>query len=155
MVERFHKRIQKDLNLCFKSQNYTLMPHSDNQHEFIMNFVSTSHFYEGQNHSINIKLKYGSGDDIYFYPINAPLCTFLTPIWHPNIDKYGSGIICMDTLKESWNTTMTIDNIYSMLMLLLSEPNPNSPQNPEAAKQFINDISLFKQHVTEYFLNNI
>ena len=139
--------------MCLRSTLYKFEP-TEVEHEFAMKFISTSKIYEGQYHVIHIKLKYGNQDDIYFYPINAPLCTFKTPIWHPNIDKHGSGIICLDTLKEAWNATMTIDNIYSMITLLLAEPNPDSPQNSEAAKQFIENRQQFINMTTTYYHDN-
>lgn len=35
------------------------------------------------------------------YPYEAPVVTFSTPCFHPNVDQYGN--ICLDILKEKWS----------------------------------------------------
>ena len=40
------------------------------------------------------------------YPYEPPKITFITRIFHPNIDKYGN--ICLDILKDKWSPSLTI-----------------------------------------------
>ena len=38
------------------------------------------------------------------YPFRAPTVTFITKIYHPNVDAKGN--ICMDVFGKTWNPTM-------------------------------------------------
>lgn len=68
------------------------------------------------------------------YPFEPPLATFLTPIWHPNVD--GAGRICLDLLRGpptgNWRPTVSLMALLASIRLLLGEPNPDDPLVPEA-----------------------
>ena len=63
------------------------------------------------------------------YPIEPPKVTFLTPIYHPNIDQHGR--ICLDLLnmppKGNWKPSINIMTLLTSIQLLLNEPNPDDP----------------------------
>jgi ubiquitin-protein ligase len=152
-MERFTKRISHDITQSIRSPDYDFLEDHNCENEYYMKFTVKDGLYANQTHIIHIKLRYGRSPDLYFYPLNPPLCTMVTPIWHPNIDI--SGIICVDNLKnEGWIPKMTIDNIFTTITLLLLEPNPDSPQNINAGTQYVNDYDSFKIIATNYFSNN-
>ena len=62
------------------------------------------------------------------YPMEPPVCTFVTPIpYHPNICQ--AGRICLDTLKRpptgSWSPASNLTTVLLSLQSLLQEPNPD------------------------------
>ncbi|KAJ8562502.1 hypothetical protein K7X08_011793 [Anisodus acutangulus] len=61
------------------------------------------------------------------YPFHPPIVTFVTPIYHPNIDN--GGRICLDILnlppKGAWQPSLNISTVLTSIGLLLSEPNPD------------------------------
>jgi len=65
------------------------------------------------------------------YPHQAPKVAFLTPIFHPNID-FNTGEICLDTLKENWTPTWTLEGTLRAIHLLLSQPEHSIPLNIDA-----------------------
>jgi ubiquitin-conjugating enzyme E2 C len=65
------------------------------------------------------------------YPFTAPKVTFVTPIWHPNVD--GAGNICLDILKDKWTAAFSASTILLSLQTLLGDPNNESPLNGAAA----------------------
>ncbi|RPA81058.1 ubiquitin-conjugating enzyme E2 pex4 [Ascobolus immersus RN42] len=67
------------------------------------------------------------------YPINPPKITFLTPVFHPNVDAK-TGEICLDLLKDRWTAVLTLEGCLEAIRRLLGEPGPDSPLNIEAAK---------------------
>ena len=68
------------------------------------------------------------------YPNKAPVVKFITKMFHPNI--YADGSICLDILQNQWSPIYDISAILTSIQSLLSDPNPASPANPEAANLF-------------------
>ncbi|KAF8321423.1 ubiquitin-conjugating enzyme/RWD-like protein [Cantharellus anzutake] len=66
------------------------------------------------------------------YPYAAPVVTFITPCFHPNVALSG-GAICLDILKEKWSAVYGAQSILLSIQSLLGEPNNESPLNAEAA----------------------
>ena len=65
------------------------------------------------------------------YPFSPPKMTFVTRIFHPNIN-YDTGEICLDILKDQWSPVWTLQSTCVAILNLLSHPNPDSPLNCDA-----------------------
>jgi ubiquitin-conjugating enzyme E2 A len=81
------------------------------------------------------------------YPIQAPLVTFMTHMFHPNI--YADGKICLDILQKRWSPSYTITAVLTSIQSLLSDPNPDSPANPTASNLFEDDLEAYHAKVRE------
>jgi len=82
------------------------------------------------------------------YPNVAPEIRFVTKIFHPNI--YQDGAICLDILQNRWSASLDISSILISIRSLLSDPNPNSPANSEAATLFRDHRRDYERRVREY-----
>lgn len=69
------------------------------------------------------------------YPFSAPVVTFLTPCFHPNVDAT-HGHICLDILKENWSAVYSVSSILLSIQNLLDCPNNHSPLNGQAAQMW-------------------
>nr|MDO8116082.1 ubiquitin-conjugating enzyme E2 [Candidatus Sigynarchaeota archaeon] len=62
-----------------------------------------------------------------------------SPIFHPNIDPYETGYICLNVLKK-WSQLSDLSTTVKALSMLITHPNPEDPLNYptclEAAKYF-------------------
>ncbi|KMZ98753.1 hypothetical protein PVNG_06581, partial [Plasmodium vivax North Korean] len=76
------------------------------------------------------------------YPYNPPKIKFNTKIWHPNISSQ-TGAICLDVLKNEWSPALTIRTALLSIQALLSDPQPDDPQDAEVAKMYKENYSLF------------
>ncbi|CAH0717583.1 unnamed protein product, partial [Brenthis ino] len=78
------------------------------------------------------------------YPFEPPQVKFVTPVYHPNIDK--GGRICMNMLKMppkgSWLPTITIETLLISVQALLAAPNPDDPLMMDLAFEYKYDISV-------------
>lgn len=60
------------------------------------------------------------------YPFSPPKIKFLTPLYHPNVDRHGN--ICLDILKPgAWSPALTIPKVLLSICSLLTDPNPDDP----------------------------
>ena len=78
-------------------------------------------------------------------PQKAPTVKFITDMFHPNI--YANGSICLDILQNKWSPIYDVCAILTSIQSLLSDPNPNSPANAEAARLFVEDKREYSNRV--------
>ena len=89
------------------------------------------------------------------YPFKAPVLTFATRIYHPNVTNDAAGNVCLGLLKpEQWKPSSRLAGALEAIRALLVEPNPDDPLEPRIADEFRADRAEFdktaKQYVVRY-----
>ncbi len=52
---------------------------------------------------------------------------------------YKDGTLCLDIIQDAWSPVYTVSTILTSIQSLLTDPNPASPANPEAAQLLASD----------------
>ena len=81
------------------------------------------------------------------YPQHPPDIKFVTSIFHPNI--YRSGAICLDILQNNWSPAYDISSVLTSIQSLLTDPNPASPANAEAANLYTSNRPEYVRRVRD------
>ena len=84
------------------------------------------------------------------YPFRPPTVTFVTRVYHPNINANGG--ICLDILKDQWTPALSVGKLLLSISSLLTDPNPRDPLMPEIARQYESNRELFNQTAREWTL---
>ncbi|GBG90487.1 hypothetical protein CBR_g50833 [Chara braunii] len=79
------------------------------------------------------------------YPEKPPKVRFISEVFHPNV--YRDGTLCMDIIQEAWSPCHNVSTILTSIQSLLTDANPSSPANPEAAEMYLNDRRTFNRIV--------
>ena len=74
---------------------------------------------------------------------------FPPEFYHPNV--YPSGTVCLSILNEQqdWRPAITLKQIVLGIQELLTNPNPDSPAQEAAWKNFSKDRSIYEKKVKE------
>ncbi|KUI54545.1 Ubiquitin-conjugating enzyme E2 14 [Cytospora mali] len=142
------KRIAKELNECTTNppQGMTIhLPDESNLHKWHVTLQGPSNTpYSNGQFGLLITLPAE-------YPFKAPVVTFTTRIYHPNVTNDSQGNICISQLKpENWKPAGKLTAVLEAIRQLLVEPNPDDPLEARIADEFRNERALFEKTAREY-----
>ena len=97
------------------------------------------------------------------YPTDPPEVTFHTKLFHPNV--YDNGKLCISILHkgndvsgyeheiERWRPIQNVRTIFLSIISLLSDPNPDSAANVDAAKLLRSDPKAYYLKIRQEMKN--
>jgi ubiquitin-conjugating enzyme E2 A len=81
------------------------------------------------------------------YPHKPPEVKFVSTLFHSNV--YGNGNICLDILQHNWSPAYDVSAILTSIQSLLTDPNPASPANAEAARLYNENRPEYQRRVRQ------
>jgi ubiquitin-conjugating enzyme E2 D/E len=85
------------------------------------------------------------------YPFKAPVITFATRIYHPNVTNDSLGSICLGMLKaDAWKPSTKLSSVLEAVRGLLVEPAPDDPLEARIADEYKNDRKEFEKNARAY-----
>ncbi|KAL1835192.1 hypothetical protein VTK73DRAFT_6071 [Phialemonium thermophilum] len=94
------------------------------------------------------------------YPYQPPRFRFLIPIYHPNV--YPDGQLCISILhkpgedvmsgedaSERWSPLQGVESVLRSVLLLLDDPEINSPANVDAGVLYRDDRAAYNQRARD------
>ncbi|KAI1115329.1 ubiquitin-conjugating enzyme [Nemania sp. NC0429] len=85
------------------------------------------------------------------YPFRAPVVSFATRVYHPNVTNDQTGAVCLGLLKaENWKPASRLRAVLESLRQLLAEPNPDDPLEPRIADEYRSNRPEFDKNVKSY-----
>ncbi|KAI5169664.1 ubiquitin-conjugating enzyme E2 D [Pancytospora epiphaga] len=135
-------RIKKEINQCAKLNNkeITIEPAVDGNMYKWKAFMTPSKTSVYHNSILELSIIFPPT-----YPYVPPAITFVTPVFHPNINTNGS--ICISTLAKDWSPALTIEKTLLSIMSLLDAPNASDPLRADAAELYLCDKEAYYRRV--------
>ncbi|KAJ1662232.1 Ubiquitin-conjugating enzyme E2 7 [Coemansia sp. RSA 1813] len=148
-------KLQKELNQLSKGESSSFsvgLVDDDNLFEWNVTLLGPADsYYEGGMFKAVLKFPLN-------YPYEPPAMRFTSDLWHPNV--YQDGRVCISILhkagddpngyeraEERWSPVQTVETILVSIISMLSEPNPDSPANVDAAKMWRDDKKAYRREV--------
>ncbi len=83
------------------------------------------------------------------YPFKPPKITFITKIYHPNVDEKGQ--VCLPIISpENWKPATKTDQIVQSLVALVNDPEPEHPLRADLAEEYLKDRKRFNKNAEEH-----
>ncbi|EFX02107.1 ubiquitin conjugating enzyme [Grosmannia clavigera kw1407] len=88
------------------------------------------------------------------YPFKAPVVTFASRIYHPNITNDSLGNVCLALLKsENWKPATKLRAVLDAVRQLLVAPQPDDPLEARIADEYRSDRAEFDKQAAAYTEN--
>ena len=153
MIEnpKFLNRLQKEYSNITTSQSLfkVSLIDEDIQHWLVTFTGPEDTAYAGLEFRLEITIPVGHFTIYYMqnrWPLEIPDFVFLSKVFHPNV--YSSGRICLDVIQSSaYSPAATLEGQLNNILLLLQNPNCDSPANGRAATVYRNSYKEFCETV--------
>ena len=146
-MNKLYKRLDKDYNECINAGIEVIKDINDNN--ILTCVIKGLENTEYDSGIFKLKVKFNCK-----YPFEPPEVSFIDKIFHPNI-SFNYGTVCVDILQiNNWSPALSLYKILLSIQSLLTDPNPESPLNLEAAFLYKTNREEYKKMCQKYISND-
>ena len=85
------------------------------------------------------------------YPFKAPVLSFKTKIYHPNISNDDKGSMCLGLLRpDTWKPPTKMSTVLTFVKQILTTPEPDEAIEVNIAKEFKTNKSEFTKKAKDW-----
>lgn len=85
------------------------------------------------------------------YPFKAPVLSFKTKIYHPNISNDDKGSMCLGLLRpDSWKPPTRMTTVLAFVKQILTAPEPDEAIEVNIAKEFKDNNREFTKKAKDW-----
>ena len=82
--------------------------------------------------------------------MRPPAVSFVTAIYHVNVDMKGGGAICQDIVSGGWSPTLRVSDVVARLLRMLESPVVETPLDADIGEMCVNRPDKYRETAQQW-----
>ena len=82
--------------------------------------------------------------------MRPPVVSFLTPIYHVNVDMKAGGAVCSELVTGGWSPVLRVSDVCERLHGMLATPHPETPLDADIGELCVNQPKKYRETAAQW-----